>query len=115
MTVTLDSDLIAAGNAAVAVGKADSVTSWVNDAVRLHTERERRLQALALAIADYEAEFGVITAQEMAAARVHELHEDPNGGGEFLEQPRGTSGRPDARRRRAPLEEDDSALNVDRL
>lgn len=66
LTVTVDADLVAAANAAVAHGEADSVSSWVNKAMTAQSERERRLAGMAAAIADYEAEFGELTEEEMA-------------------------------------------------
>jgi hypothetical protein len=69
LTVTVDPDLIVAGNKAVAEGRADSLSGWVNEALVERAARDRRLEALAGAIADYEAEFGEITAEEMAAVQ----------------------------------------------
>jgi hypothetical protein len=66
LTVTVDPELIDAGNRAVATGDADSLSSWVNDALSERALKDRRLEALALAVADYEAEFGEITHEEMA-------------------------------------------------
>lgn len=67
LTVTVDPDLVEAGNRAVAAGRSDSLSAWVNEALRARTVRDRRLAALADAIADYEAGHGKITAQEIAA------------------------------------------------
>jgi hypothetical protein len=69
LTVTVDRDLIEAGNQAVAEGRAESISGWVNSALIDRTARDRRLAALALAIADYEAESGEITDQEMLDLR----------------------------------------------
>lgn len=66
MTVTVDGALIRAGEAAVALGQASSLSAWVNTALADRAEKERRLAAMDAAIADYEAEFGVMTAEEMA-------------------------------------------------
>jgi Arc/MetJ-type ribon-helix-helix transcriptional regulator len=66
LTVTVDAELVAAANDAVAQGEADSVSSWVNKAMTAQSERERRLAGMAAAIADYEAEFGELTEEEMA-------------------------------------------------
>lgn len=71
LTVTVDRALIQAGSEAVAAGKADSLSQWVNDALAERTAKERRLAAAREAIAAYEAEFGEITPEEMAA-RVRE-------------------------------------------
>ncbi len=67
LTVTVDAELILAGARAVKAGRADSLSGWVNDALVERQVKERRLQAMAEAVAAYEAEFGVITAEEMAA------------------------------------------------
>lgn len=66
LTVTVDPDLIEAGNDAVAEGRAESLSAWVNAALAERVVRERRLAALAEAIAAYEERFGVISAQELA-------------------------------------------------
>ena len=68
VSVTIDADLIAAGQAAVAAGEAESVSAWVNEALRLKAEQDRRLRALDQFIAAYEAEHGEITDEEMDAA-----------------------------------------------
>ncbi|HEY2215286.1 MAG TPA: hypothetical protein VGH31_09540 [Acidimicrobiales bacterium] len=67
LTVTVDPELIEAGNRAVAAGSADSVSSWVNAALGEKALKDRRLEALVVAVADFEAEFGKITDEEMAA------------------------------------------------
>jgi ribonuclease HII len=69
LTVTVDPDLIEAANHAVAVGDADSLSGWVSAALRDKVRRDGRLEDLHAAIADYEAEFGEITAGEIAAQR----------------------------------------------
>jgi hypothetical protein len=69
LTVTVDAELIAAGNAAVESGTADSLSGWVNEALTARAERDRKLAALSDAIADYEAEYGEITEAEIAAQR----------------------------------------------
>jgi hypothetical protein len=67
LTVTVDHALVEAGNRAVAEGDADSLSGWVNDALAERVARETKLAHVRAAIADYEAEFGVITADEIAA------------------------------------------------
>jgi hypothetical protein len=67
LTVTVDQDLIAAGSAAVARGAAESVSGWVNQALAEQVARDRRLAALAEAVAAYEAEFGPISDEELSA------------------------------------------------
>ncbi|HVA59470.1 MAG TPA: hypothetical protein VNG13_02905 [Mycobacteriales bacterium] len=69
LTVTVDPELVQAGNDAVHSGLADSLSAWVNEALSARVVRDRQLQALAAAIADFESQFGEITAGEMAARR----------------------------------------------
>jgi Arc/MetJ-type ribon-helix-helix transcriptional regulator len=78
LTVTVDQDLVDAGNDAVAEGRAASLSAWVNLVLAERAAKERRLRALDEAIAAYESQVGVITTDEMrvqqradrAAARV---------------------------------------------
>lgn len=65
--MTVDPDLVAAGNLAVGAGMADSLSGWVNDALVAKALRDRQVHALAAAVADYETQFGEITAEEVAA------------------------------------------------
>src|SRR5262245_46900049 len=67
LTVTVDPALVEAGNDAVAEGRAESLSAWVNAALAARVANERRLQALAEAVAEYEREFGAISPQELAA------------------------------------------------
>ena len=69
VTVTVDPHLITAGNKAVAEGRADSLSGWVNAALVDRAARDRRLEALAGAIADYEAEYGEISDEEMTTVQ----------------------------------------------
>jgi len=66
VTVSVDADLLAAGAAAVAQGRASSVSAWVNAAMAERVAAEWRLAALAALVDDYEAEHGVITDDELA-------------------------------------------------
>ena len=68
LSATVDADLIAASQAAVAAGEAESLSAWVNDALRLKIEHDRRLRGIDDYIAAYEAEHGKITDEEMDAA-----------------------------------------------
>jgi Arc/MetJ-type ribon-helix-helix transcriptional regulator len=68
LSASVDADLVAVAHDAVARGRAESVSSWVNDALRLKADRDRRLAALDQFIAGFEAEYGEITEQEMAEA-----------------------------------------------
>ena len=66
LTVTVDPEFIEAGSDAVAEGKAESLSAWVNAALAERVARERRLVALAQAVSAYEERFGPISAQELA-------------------------------------------------
>ena len=65
----MDPELVEAGNRAVASGAADSLSAWVNTALAEQARRDEQLARLHDAIADYEAEFGEITAEEIASQR----------------------------------------------
>jgi glycerol dehydrogenase-like iron-containing ADH family enzyme len=67
LTVTVDRALIQAGSAAVAAGRADSVSGWVNVALAERAAKERKLEAMATAVALYEREFGTISDAELIA------------------------------------------------
>jgi hypothetical protein len=67
LTVTVDPELVEAGNRAVRNGDADSLSGWVTNALADKVRADQRLEHLQDAIADYEAEFGEITAAEIAA------------------------------------------------
>lgn len=68
LSASVDAELIGAVEDAVARGRAPTVSAWVNDALALKLERDRRLAALADFVADFEREHGVITNEEMMAA-----------------------------------------------
>jgi hypothetical protein len=65
---------VAVAQEAVTGGHAESISAWVNDALRLKADNDRRLQALDEFLATYEAEHGEITDDEMrdAARRARE-------------------------------------------
>lgn len=69
LTVTIDPHLVEAGQRAVQSGAAESVSGWVSSALEEKVRRDRKLSLLAAAVADYEQEFGEITAEEIAAQR----------------------------------------------
>lgn len=69
LTVTVDPELIEAGQRAVESGQADSVSGWVSAALEDKIRRDRKLALLAAAVADYEREFGEISAEEIATQR----------------------------------------------
>ncbi|MDA8043860.1 MAG: hypothetical protein M0Z30_01265 [Actinomycetota bacterium] len=64
--MTVDPDLVDAGNRAVASGESDSLSAWVNTAMAEKARRDAQLTQLRLAVAEYEAEFGEISAEELA-------------------------------------------------
>jgi len=68
LSASVDADLIAAATEAVTRGRAESVSAWVNDALRLKLAHEQRLDALVAFVAGYEAEHGEITDDEMRRA-----------------------------------------------
>jgi len=67
LTVSIEPALLLAAGGAVAAGRAESVSAWVGQAIAAKLASELRLQALNSALADYEAEFGVISDEEMDA------------------------------------------------
>ena len=69
LSATVESQLVRAGRRAVAEGRADSLSGWVNDALRRQAEHDQRLKALSEFIREYEAENGVITDREIRDAR----------------------------------------------
>jgi hypothetical protein len=69
LTVTVDPELLAAGQRAVESGQAESVSGWVSVALEDKIRRDQKLGLLAAAVADYEKEFGEISADEIVAQR----------------------------------------------
>ncbi|MGH9155704.1 MAG: hypothetical protein ACRD1K_07735 [Acidimicrobiales bacterium] len=67
LTVTVNPGLIEAGQRAVESGVAESVSGWVSAALEEKVRRDRKLAVLAAAVADFESEFGQITADEIIA------------------------------------------------
>jgi hypothetical protein len=68
LSVSVAPEWLEAARAAVSSGRAPTVSAWVDDALRLKVERDRRLAALAAFVEAYEARHGVITEDEMRAA-----------------------------------------------
>ena len=68
LSASVDADLIEAAEEAVAHGSVDSVSAWVNDALRFKLAQDRRLEALAAFIAEYEGRHGEITEGEVRHA-----------------------------------------------
>lgn len=69
LTVTVDPELVEAANRAVARGSADSLSAWVNVALTDRARHDEQLARLGASIAEYEAEFGEITTEEIARQR----------------------------------------------
>jgi len=68
LSASVDAALMQAGQEAVAEGRAESMSAWVNDALRLKADHDRRMRALDEFIAAYEAEHGEITEEEIRDA-----------------------------------------------
>jgi len=68
LSATVEADLLVAGRAAVAEGLAESLSAWVNGALRRQADHDRRMKALDEFLDAYEAEHGEITEREMQAA-----------------------------------------------
>ena len=69
LTVTVDPELIEAGQRAVRSGQAESVSGWVSTALEDKIRRDEKLALLAAAVADYEQEFGEISPEEIVTQR----------------------------------------------
>jgi Arc/MetJ-type ribon-helix-helix transcriptional regulator len=68
LSASVDADLVAVAQEAVAAGQAENVSAWVNDALRLKADLDRRLRAVDEFLAVYEAENGEITDEEIRDA-----------------------------------------------
>src|SRR5262245_11839724 len=68
LSVSVRPAWVEAARSAVADGRASSVSAWIDDALRLKVEHDRRLAALAEFIESYEAKHGVITDDEIRDA-----------------------------------------------
>ena len=66
LTITVDPHLVDAAQCAVEAGDADSVSSWISDAIERKVALDAKHEHLAAAIADFEVEFGEITDEEIA-------------------------------------------------
>jgi hypothetical protein len=64
LSATVESGLLEAGRAAVAEGRSESVSAWVNDALRLEADYDVG-SALDDFLAAYEKEHGIITEDEI--------------------------------------------------
>lgn len=68
LSASVDAELLAAAERAAANTNV-TVSAWVSDAIRMKLADDAQLKALAAAIADFEREFGVITKEEIEAAK----------------------------------------------
>jgi Arc/MetJ-type ribon-helix-helix transcriptional regulator len=68
LSASVDAELLRAAEAATKRGRASTVSAWVNDALRLKLEHDRRLEALSAFIDAYESEHGEITPSEVERA-----------------------------------------------
>lgn len=68
LSASVDAEFLRAAQLAVDEGRAASVSAWVNDALRLKSEHDRRMRSLDAFLAAYEAEHGVITDAEINQA-----------------------------------------------
>jgi Arc/MetJ-type ribon-helix-helix transcriptional regulator len=68
LSASVDEGLVAVAQEAVARGEAESVSAWVNDALRLKADHDRRLRAIDDFLAAYEAEHGPVTGEEIRDA-----------------------------------------------
>ena len=66
VTVTVDETLLDAASLAVREGRARSVSEWVGEAMAQRRDRDERLAVLSRLVAEYEAEHGFITDDEIA-------------------------------------------------
>lgn len=69
LSATVEADLLSAAKRAVAEGRAESLSAWVNEALKRQAQHDERMKALGGFIREYEAEHGAITDEEMRAAR----------------------------------------------
>lgn len=68
LSASVEADLLAAGRAAVAQGRAANVSAWVNEALRRQAHHDRRMAALDDFLDAYEADHGEITEEEIREA-----------------------------------------------
>jgi hypothetical protein len=68
LSASVDAELVAVAQEAVAAGKAENVSAWLNDILRLRADHDQRLRAVDEFLAGYEAEHGEITDLEIREA-----------------------------------------------
>lgn len=84
LSASIDEDVLAAAERAVAAGRAPSLSALVEEALQHRVEEARRLDALAEVVAADEAELGVLTPTErrriMAEWEADATYSEPAGG-----------------------------------
>ena len=68
LSASVEAEHLAAGRAAVAAGRAESLSAWVNQALARQVAHDRRMRGLDDFLTAFEAEHGVITEEEIAGA-----------------------------------------------
>ncbi|HEY4105671.1 MAG TPA: hypothetical protein VGM44_17350 [Polyangiaceae bacterium] len=68
LSASVDREVLAAAQAAVAGGSAANISEWVNRALHRQAEHDQRMRALDQFLAAYEQEHGVITEAEIQSA-----------------------------------------------
>lgn len=67
VTVTVDETLLQEASLMVERGDAESLSAWIGEAMADRVAHDQRLAVLATLVAEYEAEHGEITGDELAA------------------------------------------------
>jgi Arc/MetJ-type ribon-helix-helix transcriptional regulator len=68
LSATVDAQLIETALRAVAAGRAESVSAWVNEAMRRQADHEARLKAADEVWEQWQAEFGPVSDEELERA-----------------------------------------------
>lgn len=68
LSASVDAEVLAVAQKAVAAGRVANISTWVNEALHRQAEHERRMAALDDFLAFYEAEQGPISEQEIRDA-----------------------------------------------
>ncbi|MDQ3092928.1 MAG: hypothetical protein M3R46_14975 [Actinomycetota bacterium] len=69
LSASVNKVYIEEGRAAVEAGRAESLSAWVNEALRKQAEDEGRLRALDELMTEYQAEHGEFTEEELEENR----------------------------------------------
>ena len=69
VTITVEIDLLDHAKSAVETGVCRSVSEWICEAMAEQMAKDARLAAMDALIADFEAEYGPITDEEIAEQR----------------------------------------------